>query len=219
MAIPQMLTDIIRLLLGLVPAMALIALVLAGIALRSEGGSTFVIGGGFTKWLLWSAIMITLPQLLMWFSFYGLPVPSTAGAIGTGWLAAFRGDIADFVSSFIVNRLTVTLAAYFVLRAILDATHGSNPLPSTLTAMFLLAIPTTANLITGLQTGTRFSAVDVLDSLWNYLAGRIMPIAAGLAIVASIFNFATHRPALRLIACAIGFLTVSALWRLVLRMM
>jgi hypothetical protein len=46
-----------------------------------------------------------------------------------------------------------------------------------------------------------------------------MPIAAGLAIVASIFKFATHRPALRLIACAIGFLTVSALWRLVLRMM
>src|SRR6266571_4249153 len=178
MPIPQMLTDIIRLLLQLAPAMALVALVLAGVALRFEGGSTFQIGGGFTKWLLWSAIMITLPSLLMWFSFFGLPAPSTPGAIGTGWLDAIRSDVADFISSFIVSRLTVTLAAYFVLRAILDATQGGHPLPSILTAMFLLAIPTTANLITGLQTATRFSAVDILDSLWNYLAGRIMPIAA-----------------------------------------
>jgi hypothetical protein len=85
--------------------------------------------------------------------------------------------------------------------------------------MFLLAIPATANLITGLQTGTRFSAVDVMDGLWNYLAGRIMPAAAGLAVIGAIFNFVTHRPAMRLIAAALGFLTVSALWRLVQRMM
>jgi hypothetical protein len=219
MPMPQLLTDIARLLLQLAPAMALVALVLAGVALRFEGGSTFQIGGGFTKWLLWSAIMITLPQLLMWFSFFGLPVTSTPGAIGTSWLAAIRSDVATFIGSFIVNRLTVTLAAYFVLRAILDATQGGHPLPSIVTAMFLLAVPTTANLITGLQSATRFSAVDVLDSFWNYLAGRIMPIAAGLAIVGAIFNFVSHRPVLRLIACAIGFLTVSAVWRLVLRMM
>ncbi len=29
-----------------------------------------------------------------------------------------------------MSRLTVTLAAYFVLRAILDATQGGHPLPS-----------------------------------------------------------------------------------------
>ena len=44
MPIPQMLADIIRLLLQLAPAMALVALVLAGIVLRFEGGSTFQIG-------------------------------------------------------------------------------------------------------------------------------------------------------------------------------
>jgi hypothetical protein len=73
--------------------------------------------------------------------------------------------------------------------------------------------------MTSLQTGTRFAAADIMDGLWNYLAGRIMPIAAGLAIIGAIFNFVTHRPAMRFIACALGFLTVSALWRLVLRMM
>jgi hypothetical protein len=85
--------------------------------------------------------------------------------------------------------------------------------------MFLLAIPGTANLISTLQTGTRFAAADVLDGLWNYLAGKIMPAAAGLAVVGAIFNFATHRPAMRLIAAALAFLTMSAIWRLVQQMM
>ena len=219
MATPQLLADIVRLLLQLLPAMALVSLVLAGISLRLEGGSTFLIGGSFTKWILWCVIMVTLPQLLLWFSFFGLPVPSATGAIGTSWLAGIQNDVSTFVNTFVIARLTIVLAAFFVVRAVLDATQGNQPLGSVLTAMFLLAIPTTANLLSSFQTGTRFAAVDVLDGLWTYLAGRIMPAAAGLAVVGAIFNFATHRPAMRLIAAALAFLTVSALWRLVQQMM
>ena len=162
---------------------------------------------------------MTLPQLLLWFGFFGLPVPSAAGAIGTNWLAGIHNDVSTFVNAFIIGRLTIVLAAFFVVRAVLDATEGGHPLASILTAMFLLAIPTTANLISSLQTGSRFAAVDVLDGLWSYLAGRIMPAAAGLAVVGAIFNFATHRPAMRLIAAALAFLTMSAIWRLVHQMM
>jgi len=219
MPTPQILADVVRLLIQLLPAMALVSLVLAGIALRLEGGSTFLIGGSFTKWILWSVIMLTLPQLLLWFSFFGLPVLSTAGGIGTNWLAGIGNDVSTFVNSFIIGRLTIVLAAYFVVRAVLDAAQDGHPLPSVLTAMFLLAIPATANLISSLQSGSRFAAVDVLDGLWNYLAGRIMPAAAGLAVIGAIFNFATHRPATRLIAAALAFLTMSALWRLVQQMM
>ena len=159
--------------------------------------------------------MLTLPQLLLWLSFFGLPVPSSAGAIGTNWLAGVQNDVSVFVNSFIVARLTIVLAAYFVIRAVLDGAQGGPALGSIVTAMFLLAIPGTANLISSMQTSSRFAAVDVLDGLWNYLAGQIMPAAAGLAVVAAIINFVTHRPAMRLIAAALGFLTVSALWRLV----
>jgi hypothetical protein len=219
MPIPPILADIIRLLIQILPAMALVCLVLAGISLRLEGGSTFTIGGGFTKWILWGIIMLTLPQLLLWFNFFGLPVPSTGGSIGTNWLAGMRNDVSTFIDTFVIGRLTIVVAAYFVVRAVLDAAHGSHPLASVLTAMFFLAIPTTADLISSLQTGSRFAAVDVLDGLWNYLAGRIMPAAAGLAVIGSIFNFVTHRPAMRLIAAALGFLTVSALWQLVQQMM
>jgi hypothetical protein len=219
MPTPQVLADVVRLLIQLLPAMALVCLVLAGIALPLEGGSTFSIGGSFTRWMLWTVIMFTLPQFLLWFSFFGLPVPLSGGAIGTSWLAGMYDDVSTFVSSFIVARLAIVLAAYFVIRAILDTTHGHHPLPSILTAMFLLAIPTTADLLSGLETGSRFAAVDVLDGLWNYLAGQIMPVAAGLAVIAAIFNFMAHRPAMRLIGAALGFLTVSAIWRLVQQMM
>jgi hypothetical protein len=139
--------------------------------------------------------------------------------VGTNWLAAIRDDVTTFVNDFVIGRLAITIAAYFVIRAVLDATHGHHPLPSILTAMFLLAIPATTTLIKSLETGTRFAPADVMDGLWNYVAGRIMPIAAGLAIIGAIFNFVSNRPAMRLIACALGFLTISALWRLVLSMM
>ena len=108
MPTPQILADIARLLIQLLPAMALVCLFLAGIALRLEGGSTFLIGGGFTKWIFWGIIMLTLPGLLLWFSFFGLPVPSTAGTIGTGWLAGIQNGVATFVN--FENRYRDTLS-------------------------------------------------------------------------------------------------------------
>src|SRR5215468_12199254 len=105
MATPQILADIVRLLMQLLPAMALLCLVLAGVALRLEGGSTFMIGGSFTKWILWSVIMLTLPQLLLWFNFFGLPVPTTGGAIGTSWLSGMGNDISVFINTLIISRL------------------------------------------------------------------------------------------------------------------
>jgi hypothetical protein len=46
-----------------------------------------------------------------------------------------------------------------------------------------------------------------------------MPIASGLAVIGAVINFAFGRPAIRLIGCAAAFLTVSALWKLVVSMM
>ncbi len=218
MTVPQLLNDIVQLLLQLAPAAAIVALVLAGISLRREGGTTFVIGGSFTKWMLWAAIFATLSPLLGWFTSFGVATPVPGGGIGTSWLSSFQSDVSSFVTSFVVGRLVTTLAAYFVLRAILDTASGDHPLPSILGAMFLLGTQSTYSLIQGFNTGTQFATVDILDSLWTYLAGTIMPIAAGLAIAGSVINFATHRPAMRLIAVALAMLCVSGIWRLVLSM-
>ena len=218
MAVPQLLNDIIQVLLQLAPAASLVALVLAGLSLRREGGTTFLIGGGFTKWMFWAVVFTTLVPLLGWFSSSGVATPIPSGGIGTAWLSSFQSDVSNFVTTFIAGRIVTTLAAYFVLRAILDAASGGHPLPSILAAMFLLGVQATYSLIQSYNTGAQFATADVLDSLWNYLAGTIMPIAAGLAIVGAILNFATKRPAMRLVAVALAMLCVSGIWKLVLSM-
>ena len=218
MAVPQLLNDIIQVLLQLAPAASLVALVLAGISLRRAGGATLPIGGSFTKWMFWAVVFVTIAPLLGWFSSFGVATPIPSGGIGTGWLSSFQSDVSNFVTNFVVGRMVTTLAAYFVLRAILDTASGGHPLPSVLAAMFLLGTQATYTLIASYNSGTQFATADVLDSLWNYLAGTIMPIAAGLAIVGAILNFATKRPAMRLVAVALAMLCVSGIWKLVLSM-
>jgi len=219
MAPPQLLNDIISVLLLLAPSAALLSLVIAGISLRREGTITFTIGGGFTKWMFWAIVFLTLQPLLSWFTSFGVPVPLPNGGIATGWLASFQADLAQFVTNFVVQRLVPTLAAFFVLRAILDAASGQHPLPSILAAMFMLGTQTTYNLLQSYNTGTQYATVDVLDSVWNHLVGTVMPIAAVLALVGAILNFATKKPFMRLVAVALALLTVSAIWRLLISMM
>lgn len=219
---PTLLYDVMRVLLMLTGPAAFICLLNAGIALRKEGGTVFWIGGGFSKWMLWAVIFLGLEPTLTWFQFLGIPVFFPPGfAIGTPWLANIQQGVATFVNSFIVARIAPVAAAYFVVRAVLDTASGSGPLPSLLSAMFLLAISSTHALIDAwTPVGNRFSVALGLETMWTYLASRIMPIAAGLAICGAIVQFAFNRPGyLRLVACAGGFLTVSALWILINRMM
>ncbi len=219
MPIPELLRDLIRLLLNLAPLTAVGCLVLAGISLRREGGTNFIIGGGFTKWMFWAAVFVTLPQTLIFLAARGLSVPIPGGNVSTDWVSNIYSVIASFMDEMVLARLVPTVAAYFVIRAVLDAAEGNTPLKSVLAAMFLLAVSTTFDLMSSFNSGAELALADVLDGLWNYLAGRIMPIAAGLAIIGAILNFAAARPWLRLVACSMAFLTVSALWRLVVAMM
>jgi hypothetical protein len=56
-------------------------MVLAGIALRQEGGVNFQAGGRFQRWALWAVILLTLPQLLSWFAAQGIAMPAQGGGI------------------------------------------------------------------------------------------------------------------------------------------
>jgi hypothetical protein len=219
MPTPQLLNDVISLLLLLAPSAAFVSLVLAGIALRHDGSAAFVIGGGFTKWMFWAVVFLTLQPLLTWFSAFGISTSLAAGGITTPWLANVQTDVATFVSNFIVARIVPTLAAFFVLRAILDTASGEHPLASIIAAMFLLGIQATFTLIQSYNTNTQYATVDVLDSLWNHLVGTVMPIAAVLALVGAILNFATRKPFMRLVAVALALLCVSGIWQLILAMM
>ena len=219
---PPLLYDVMRVLLLLTGPAAFLCLLNAGIALRREGGTVFFVGGGFSKWMLWAVIFLGLEPTLTWFQFFGVPVFFPPGyGIGTSWLSSIQQDVTTFVSSFVVGRVVPVAAAYFVVRAVLDVASGAGPLPSIVSAMFLLAISSTQTLIDNwTPAGDRFSIALGLESMWTYLASRILPIAAGLAICGAIVQFAFNRPGyLRLVMCAGGFLTVSALWVLINRMM
>src|SRR5579884_340649 len=130
------------------------------------------------------------------------------------WAVVFL-TMSSFVQNFVIARMVPVLAAFMVVRALLDTAEGGHPLPSILGALFLLGVETTYTLMTQINTGTQYSMTDVLGSLWTYLASVIMPIAAGLAVFGAIINFATGKPAMRLVALALAFMCVSGLWYLV----
>jgi hypothetical protein len=212
----NLINDGIGILLALAPVASVVALVLAGVALRKEG--SFFQSNRFALWIFWAIVLLTLPQLLSWFSGFGLPVPISPGG-GTAFLNVFQTDVTNFVNQFLIGVFAPVMAAWMVLRAVIDVSEGRSPLYSILGAMFLLSVASTLNLLQGWNSGSKFATTDLLAGLWTYTAGKILPVAAGLAIAGAILNFAFGKPSLRLICCAGGFLTVSAFWRLVQAMM
>src|SRR5260370_13727846 len=130
MTIPQMLTDLMQLLFDLAVPAALCTLVLAGVALRQEGGVNFEAGGRFQRWILWSAILLTVPQLLSWFAAQGINLPPQGAGVSSPWLRAMESSFRSFVSDLVLARLVPALAAVLVLKATPDPAQGNNSLSS-----------------------------------------------------------------------------------------
>lgn len=215
MTIPQLLADLLQLLFDLAVPAAMCTMVLAGLALRQESGVNFEIGGRFQRWMLWSVILLTLPQFLSWFAAQGITMPPQSAGIAGAWLQGMETSFTSFVSDVVVGRLVPILAAFFVLKAALDAAQGATPLGSLISAIFLLGLSGTVRLMHGFNSGSEFATTDMLVSLWNYLAGTILPEAAGLAVVGAIINFSRKKPFMPLVFSALAFLSVTGLWELV----
>jgi len=211
MPVPQFLSDLLQLLLGLAVPAAFCTLAAAGVSLRHEGGTNFHVNGRVGKWMLWTVVFLTLPQLLSWIAAQGITVPSGSGSIGTSWLASMQTVFTNFVNQIVVAKLVPVLAAYFVLKATLDGAAGENPLASIIAALFLMSLSATMQLLQGWNSGGQYATTDMLTSLWNYIVGQIMPAAAGLACVGAVINFVRHRPWTRMVFAAISFLSVSGL--------
>ena len=215
MTLPQIIVDLLTLLFDMAVPAAICTMVLAGIALRQEGGVNFQTGGKFQRWVLWSVILLTLPQFLSWFAAQGITMPAQGGGIGSAWVASLQTSFSGFVSNVVVAKLIPVLAAFCVLKAALDAAEGQSPLASIIAGLFLLSVSGTVQLMQSWNSGSEFATTDMLTSAWNFLAGTILPEAAGLAIVGAIFNYARHRPFMPLVGSGLAFLSVSAIWQLV----
>jgi hypothetical protein len=211
MPVPQFLLDLLQMLLDLAVPAAFLTLTAAGVSLRHEGGTNFHVNGRTGKWVLWTVVLLTLPQLLSWVAAQGITVPSGSGSVGTSWLASMETVFKAFVNQIVVAKLVPVLAAYFVLKATLDGAAGENPLPSIIAALFLMSLSATMQLMQDWNSGGQYATTDMLTSLWNYIVGQIMPAAAGLACVGAVINFVRHRPWTRMVFAAISFLSVSGL--------
>jgi hypothetical protein len=213
--LPQIIVDLMKLLFDMAVPTAICTMVLAGIALRQEGGVNFQAGGKFQRWMLWSVILLTLPQFLSWFAAQGISMPGQGGNISSPWVGSVETSLTGFVSSVLVSKLIPILAAFCVLKAALDGAEGHSPLPSIIAGIFLLSVSGTVQLMQSWNSGSEFATTDMLTSAWNFLAGTILPEAAGLAIVGAIFNYARHRPFMPLVGSGLAFLSVSGIWKLV----
>jgi hypothetical protein len=214
MPVPQFLLDLLQLLLDLAVPAAFCTLTAAGVSLRHEGGTNFHIGGRTGKWILWTVVFLTLPQILSWIAAQGITVPSGSGSVSTSWLAIIETVFKAFVNQFVVAQLVPVIAGYFVLKATLDGAAGESPLGSIIAALFLMSLSATLQLFQSWNSGGQYATSDMLASLWNYIVGQIMPSAAGLACVGAVINYVRHRPWTRLIFAAISFLTVTGLLKL-----
>jgi hypothetical protein len=215
MTLPQILVDIMKLMFDLAVPVAICTMVLAGMALRQEGGVNFQTGGRFQRWALWSVIMLTLPQFLSWFAAQGISMPSQGGNISSAWVNGVESSVTSFVTNVVVGRLVPILAAFSILKAALDAAEGQSPLGSIIAGIFLLGVSGTVQLMQGWNSGSEFATTDMLTSAWNFLAGTILPEAAGLAVIGAIFNYARRQPFMSLVASGLAFLSVSGIWKLV----
>ncbi|HZU29836.1 MAG TPA: hypothetical protein VFB79_01900 [Candidatus Angelobacter sp.] len=142
-------------------------------------------------------------------------MPGQGGNVSSAWVNSVESSVTSFVSNIVVARLIPVLAAFSILKAALDAAEGHSPLGSIIAGIFLLGVSGTVQLMQTWNSGSEFATTDMLTSAWNFLAGTILPQAAGLAVVGAIFNYARHRPFVPLIASGLAFLSVSGIWKLV----
>ena len=198
-----------------VPA-AMCTMVLAGLALRQESGVNFEIGGRFQRWMLWSVILLTLPQFLSWFAAQGITMPPQGAGIAGAWLRGMETSFTSFVSDVVVGRLVPILAAFFVLKAALDAAQGANPLGSVISAIFLLGLSGTVRLMQGFNSGGEF-ATDRHAGFSLELSGGNDPAGGGGSGGGGSHHQLIHARSPSCPWCfqRLAFLSVTGLWKLV----
>jgi hypothetical protein len=228
-ALPDFVSEISGMMVTLLPVAALGAIVLAGLRLRGEGGINYDAGGSFFKWLFWGALLLTLPAI---FSatipalFSGGPAPVPPSGAGTGTFGSVATSlttgITSFVTNILVGRIVPLMAAALCFKAILDSSEGHSPLPSIISALFVLGsqafwtLAKTWSTSSSSTTSTvAFASADVLDSMFNYLAMTISPYVAVLCFVGAAINYQRSKPWGAVALSGLAFLSFSGLWSLV----
>jgi hypothetical protein len=115
MPVPQFLSDLLSLLYAIASPAAVLTLVAAGLSLRTEGGMNFHLTGRTGKWIMWTVILLTLPQILQWVGAQGVQIPGNPGSSSSGWISVVGTAFQNFVS-LVLNNFVPVAAAFMVLK-------------------------------------------------------------------------------------------------------
>jgi hypothetical protein len=117
--------------------------------------------GGFSNCMFCAVVLITLPQGFGWFAFWGVGAPLPRRQHWQRLDVGIREGRGHLREQLCDRDLVPVLAAWMVLRSVIDFSEGCNPLASILGAMFLLAIPATAAVLRDWNDGTRLRAAHL----------------------------------------------------------
>lgn len=206
--------DVIGTLIGLSPLVALGSFILAGLALRGEGGINFQMGGSFTKYLIWSSIFFALPWIVTqgasWAGLSNLPAFSGA-TVGKPIISA-----ATSMLQYIGTKLLPIFGGALIFKALLDSAEGTSPLPSVISALFVMGLAAAVSASASASASSSSYSPDTLLALYlTYATGTLCPIIAGMCVAAAVVTYVRGGKWGGMVLTALGFLTVTGLTTLI----
>jgi hypothetical protein len=202
-------------LLACAPFVALGCMVAAGVALRGEGGTNFSIGGGFSRWIMWAIIFCALPTLPALLSQLGVNGLTSDFTGGTSEFTGMTSAVTNFVQIYIVQKLVPSIAGFLVLKAVLDSGEGNSPLPSLVSAIFLLSVNGIWSMAK-LWVGTdAYGVTTGLSGALTYMGGTVSPICAAFCFIGAVVMFIKGGRWGHLVLTGLAMLSFTGIWALV----
>jgi hypothetical protein len=215
MPTPNLFNAIYWLLLTSATPVALFCFVMAGLQLREEGGTNFSSNGGFFRWILWGAIFLTLTGISAWLSGEGFSGTFGASGISASYTTTLAAAFHDFAYNMLLGRIVPVIAGTLVLKSLLDTAEGRSPLPSVISALFLLGVGGFLSQAQGWNDGTTYATADLLKNMLTWAMTSVAPVLGALSIYGAIVQFVRRQNWVIYVVVGAGLLMVPALWTLI----
>ena len=212
---PQILTDLLGLLLGAAPYFALGCFVTAALTFRSGGGQNFELNDGFVKWIFWGVVFISLSSLPLFLGAMGVPI-QMPGSTTSAWVTTLITAVNNFSNGFLLGKIVPVAVGALVLKALLDSAEGKSPVPSIISAILALSIKGMYDMVNswGLSSD-QYGVADGLLKIVNWMGSNVCPAAGALCVIGGIINYGRGKPWGQLAITSVAMLCFSGIWMLV----
>jgi hypothetical protein len=185
----SLVTGFYAFLTGVAPLVSLGCFVAAALQLRGEGGVTFDLTGGFAQSIFWGLIFLVVPTVPAFLQASGVPVATLSGGVEPIYLAGIQNVIQNFVTNYLLGHLVPAVTGMLVLKALLDSAEGHSPIPSLVSAIFVLSVNGLWNLAKTWAGTDEFGLATAMTNMVAYIANSVCPMAGTLCIIGAVVNY------------------------------